>query len=283
MEENKVEVVQNNQTNIIQIKDQGSVEKAIGDLIIKNESLLPNNIMIERIKSSAGFYIINSESLLSLDRKGKMQMLFGVLKEAIVGLEAGTDYDILPFKNKPVVIRNKNGWYKIIDMIKPAEIIKFVSNVATTDDEINFDPVKEEVTHKLNGKRHQDYKNIIGSYAYIKFANGFEKTVYMTKEDLDTIKKVSPSGDTAFSPWVTMPLKMVETKTIKELAKKLVTLYSLKLNSVLAQAIKNDEQSIVNIDENGNIISDKQIYDGTPNIVKEAKSYDILWQDKCCM
>lgn len=58
---------------------------------------------------------------MKLDKNGKLQMLYGVLKEAMLGLEASNDYDIIPFKGKPVVVRSKNGWFKIIDLIKPSE------------------------------------------------------------------------------------------------------------------------------------------------------------------
>ena len=47
----------------------------------------------------------------------------------------GTDYDIVPFKGKPTIIRKKEGWFKIIDMIKPAEIVRFTSNVIVKGDD----------------------------------------------------------------------------------------------------------------------------------------------------
>ena len=156
---------------------------------MNNNSLLPSNVAIDRIKNSAGFYISNREDLMKLDRNGKLSMLYGVLKEAMVGCEAGTDYDIIPFKNKPTIIRKKEGWFKIIDMIKPAEIVRFTNNVVFKGDEFEYNPVTEDIKHipKITSDKYEDIEY---AYAYIRFANGFEKTVVMSKKDIDSIKKV---------------------------------------------------------------------------------------------
>lgn len=256
----KKEIVENEQNNMIALVDQNGVEKAMGMLIARNSSLLPDSVAIERIKNSAGFYVSNRKDLMTLNKEGKLQMLYGILKEAMVGCEAGTDFDIVPFKGKPVVIRKKDGWYKIIDMIKPAEIIRFTNNVVFKGDEYNFNPVTEELAHIMNTTSDK-YDDIVAAYAYIKFANGFEKTVFMSKKDIDAIRRVSPSANSSFSPWTTMPVKMVKTKVVKELAKELFTLYSGKLNYILANAVNSDEVSVSEIDNKGNIINDDKVYE----------------------
>lgn len=255
----KQDLIKKEEDNMVQLMDQTGIESAIDKIISKNNALLPSNIAIERIKNSAGFYVSNREDLMKLDKNAKLQMLYGIIKEAMVGCEAGTDFDIVPFKGKPVTIRKKEGWYKIIDMIKPAEIVRFTSNVIFKGDKYEFNPVTEELIHEklVDSDKYQD---IEGAYCYIEFKNGFRKTVFMTKKDIETIKKVSPSGNTSFSPWTTMPVKMVKTKCVKEMAKELFTLFSGKVNSVLAQAINNDENSVSSINKNGYIESEKIIY-----------------------
>lgn len=271
---NKTEIQNQENKNLVELVDQSGVETAIERLLVKNNSLLPDNVITDRIKNSAGFYISNRDDLMKLDGNGKLQMLYGVLKEAMVGCEAGVDYDIIPFKGKPTIIRNKNGWFKLIDMIKPAEIIRFTSNVIIEGDDYSFDPVTEQLTHKMNNTSDK-YEDIVGAYAYIKFANGFEKTIFMSKKDINAIKKVSPSGNTAFSPWTTMPMKMVKTKVTKELAKDLFTLFSGRVNSTLAKAIESDEVSVKNIDNQGHIIDDNTIYDVEATVVEETKGVNL--------
>lgn len=257
---NKQDIEKQEEQGLIALVDQSGVELAIDKLIGKNNSLLPNNIVIDRIKNSAGFYISNRDDLMALPPKEKLSMLYGVLKEAMVGCEAGIDYDIVPFKNKAVICRKKEGWFKVLDLIKPAEIVRFTSNVILKDDKYKFNPVTEELVHEMITTSDK-YEDIVASYAYIKFANGFEKTVFLTKKDLDAIKKVSPSASSSYSPWTTQTMKMVKTKTVKELAKELFTLFSGRVNSAIAKAVYIDEQAIKRVDEKGNIIEDGTVYE----------------------
>jgi len=256
----KNDLITKQEDKYVEIISQTGVENAIEKIIMNNNSLLPNNVAIDRIKNSAGFYISNREDLMKLDRNGKLSMLYGVLKEAMVGCEAGTDYDIIPFKNKPTIIRKKEGWFKIIDMIKPAEIVRFTNNVVFKGDDFEYNPVTEDIKHtpKVTSNKYEDIEY---AYAYIRFSNGFEKTVVMSKKDIDSIKKVSPSAGTSFSPWTSMPIKMVKTKIVKELAKELFTLFSGRVNSVLSQAINSDEQVVSKVDNKGYIINDATIYE----------------------
>lgn len=269
----KNKLVEQEENKYIEIIDQTGVESAIEKLVMKNNSLLPNNVVIDRIKASAGFYISNREDLMKLDRDGKMQMLYGVLKEAMVGCEAGADYDIVPFKGKPVFSRKKEGWFKIIDMIKPAEIIRFTNNVVFKGDEFEYNPVTEDLKHtpKITSDKYDDIEY---AYAYIRFSNGFEKTVVLSKKDIDSIKKVSPSANTSFSPWTTMPVKMVKTKVVKELAKELFTLFSGRVNAILSQAINSDEISVNKVDNKGYIVNDDTIYKEANYQEKEVKGLD---------
>lgn len=82
----KQELVKNEENQMISLIDQSGIEQAVGKIIEKNISLLPTNVATERIKNSAGFYIINREDLMKLDKNAKLNMLYGVLKEAMVRL-----------------------------------------------------------------------------------------------------------------------------------------------------------------------------------------------------
>lgn len=278
MNNTKQDLVKQEQDLYVSLIDQTGVESAVQKLVMKNDSLLPNNVVIERIKNSAGFYISNRDDLMKLDSKAKMQMLYGVLQEAMVGCEAGADYDIVPFKGKPVVCRKKNGWFKIIDLVKPAEIVRFTNNVVFKGDDFSFNPVTEEVHHtpKVASDKYDDIEY---TYAYIKFANGFEKTVVMSKKDLDSIKKMSPSASSSFSPWNTMPVKMVKTKVVKELAKELFVLFGGRINSVLSQAIENDEIVVDNINSKGYINTDKKIYTEGEVKIEEKPTQEVSLKD----
>lgn len=265
--------------NLIEIVDKSGVETAVEKILLQNISLLPNNIMTDRIKTSAGFYIVNRKDLMNMNGNQKLEMLYGILKESMLGGEAGIDYDIVPFKGKPTICRKNTGWFKIIDLIKPAEIVRFINNVVTTGDIFEFNPATEEMKHQLVGERWQDFDNIQGAYAYIKFANGFEKTVYLSREDLIKLKETSPSGKSEFSPWNSNSIRMVKAKIVKELAKELFLLFSGRINGTLARAIESDETSVKTIDEQGNIINDDSIYEETQEIVEVTETKSISLED----
>ena len=273
MEKKDLEVKENN--NLVEIVDKSGVEMAVGKLVEQNSSLLPATAMAERIKNSAGFYISNRKDLMELSKDAKLQMLYGVLKEAILGLEAGTDYDIIAYGGKPVMQRKDTGWYKIIDIIKPDEIVRINSNIIQKGDEYNFNPVTEELTHTIKGERTNKYEDIVGSYAYIEFKNGFKKTIFLSKSELDAIKNASPSSKSEFSPWQKFATKMVNTKTMKELAKRLFVIYGGKLTSSMINAVNSDEQVVDYVDKQGNLRNDDSIYDMTYEEKNETKKVSL--------
>lgn len=255
----KQELINVNENDIVIITNQQGVEMGMRKILERNISLLPKNVVVERIINSAGFYISNKAELLQLDNKGKLNMLYGILKEAILGNIAGEDFDIIVYGGKPVMSRTREGWYRIIELIKPADIIKFVVNVATTGDEISYNPATETVYHTMGGERGQEYKDILGAYCYIKFANGFEKSCYMSKEDLDFLKSKSPSATGSkpyLSPWNNNSIRMVKTKVAKELAKELYSLFKGKLNRQSQLVAMIDEKPIKGINYDGTITLD---------------------------
>lgn len=269
----KNELIAQNENSFAEFVYQNKTEVGLLKALQQNSAIMPKTLEMERIAAAAGFYIANykDDSLAKLDKQNKLALVYGMQKEAMVYLEAGTDYDIVVFKGKPVICRKKDGWFKLIDMIKPAEVARFVSNVATTGDTIRFNPVTEEVTHEMSGERHQTSKDIIAAYAYIKFANGFEKTVFWGKEDIQHARNLSPSKNSEYSPWNAHTIKMVETKVVKELAKKLFTLFGRKLSPVMYGAALVDDAPVQRITAAGAVVTEP---DGVPDYPPEPPVYN---------
>lgn len=71
-----------------------------------------------------------------------------------------------------------------------------------------------------------------------------------------------------------MPVKMVKTKVVKELAKELFTLFSGRVNAVLSEAINSDEISVNKIDNKGYIVNDDTIYKEASFQERKIKSLD---------
>lgn len=71
-------------------------------------------------------------------------------------------------------------------------------------------------TIDLNGERTGD--KTIGYFAYFKLTNGFEKTLYMPKEDVEAwAKRYSPSYSSSYSPWSKEFDKMAQKTVLRRL------------------------------------------------------------------
>ena len=258
---NKQDIEKQEEQGLIALVDQSGVETAIDKLIAKNNALLPDNAIINKIKNSAGLYIASKVELMNLPKDEKLKMLYNVLSEARVGCEAGVDYDIIPFKGKPVVIRNKRGWFKLVRLIVEAPIVGMRTGVVFKDDEFSYNNFTGEIHHVENINNQDKYSDIVGAWAYIELADGFKHSIFMNKAKIENIRKASPSGGSAYSPWTTFPSKMVETKIMKEMAKYLNTLFGGNLDYNTQKIIENDEKTIKSIDNKGNIVEDKTVYE----------------------
>ena len=146
---NKQDIEKQEEQGLIALVDQSGVELAMDKLMGKNNSLLPSNVAVERIKNSAGFYISNREDLMALPQKEKLSMLYGVLKEAMVGCEAGVDYDIVPFKNKYYVVKNSEDFVSYITELTEVDINGDLINVKFT----NVFGTNEEITKYMNNEK----------------------------------------------------------------------------------------------------------------------------------
>ena len=87
----------------------------------------------------------------------------------------------------------------------------------------------------LNGTKTSD--EIIGYFAHIELKNGFKKSIYSTRDKIDShAKKYSPSYNTDSSPW----RKEFDSMALKTLIKNVLTHYG-PLSIEMRQAIENDE------------------------------------------
>lgn len=100
----------------------------------------------------------------------------------------------------------------------------------------------------LSGERVSD--TIIGYFAYFKLVNGFEKTLYMSREDEAWGKRYSPSFSSEFSPWKKEFDKMAQ----KTVLRRLIGTYGV-MSSDMQMAISQDDKGktpVQEIKENAN-------------------------------
>lgn len=90
------------------------------------------------------------------------------------------------------------------------------------------------------GKRISD--KVVGYAAYIKFVNGFEKTLYMSKEDMTAhAKKYSQSFQKGFGPWKDNFDAMAQKTVLKQLISKYGIMSIDMQSSDMAMALASDQ------------------------------------------
>ena len=72
---NKQELIDKKNNNLVELTDKSGVEFGVEKVLKQNIALLPKNSVIDRIKTSAGFYISNRKDFMELSNEGKLQML----------------------------------------------------------------------------------------------------------------------------------------------------------------------------------------------------------------
>lgn len=119
---------------------------------------------------------------------------------------------VVPYKNIPTFMV---GWKGLVQLAQNTGKYKYINADAVYEGEqVIFDRLSGSV--RITGEATSD--KAIGYFAYIQLLNGFEKTVYMTKEQMEAYgKKYSRAYDKG--PWQTdfdaMARKTVLRKVLK--------------------------------------------------------------------
>lgn len=90
----------------------------------------------------------------------------------------------------------------------------------------------------LSGEKTSD--EVVGYFAYLETTNGFQKTVYWTKEEvIEHARKYSRSYNSEYSPWQTEPDAMA-IKTVLRTAISKWGIMSVELQNAVAQDLEAD-------------------------------------------
>lgn len=101
----------------------------------------------------------------------------------------------------------------------------------------------------LSGERSSD--TVVGYFAYFKLVNGFEKMLYMSREDVEEwAKRYSPSFSSNFSPWKNEFDKMAQ----KTVLRRLIGTYGIMSPDMQTAMVQDDKGKtpVQEIKENAN-------------------------------
>lgn len=119
---------------------------------------------------------------------------------------------IVPYKNTPTLTI---GWRGLVQLAQNTGKYKYINADAVYEGEsVTFDRLSGSI--QITGDPTSD--KAIGYFAYIKLLNGFEKTIYMTREQVEAYgKKYSPSYNKG--PWQTDFDAMAKKTVLKKVLK----------------------------------------------------------------
>ncbi len=186
----------------------------------------------------------------SLQTCDPIKVVAECVKAAALGLpivkSLGFAY-VVPYKNVPTFIIGYKG---LIQLAQRTGQYKTINADVVYEGELKgFDKLSGSVD--LSCERTSD--KVIGYFAYFKTVYGFEKILYMSKEDvLAWAKKYSKSFSSSYSPWQTEFDKMA----LKTVLSRLLRTYGI-MTTELQEAYRCDtfeEQARKEIETNANTI-----------------------------
>lgn len=140
---------------------------------------------------------------------------------------------IVPFKNKATLIIGYRG---LIEMAMRTNVYRHI-NAIDVDDGMQVDEDVVKGVHEV--KRIAPGKKVVGYLAYLKMTNGYERSLYMSREEVERhAKKYSKSYGKPDSPWTTEFDKMARKTVLKQLLK------FGTLDPVAARYLDSDEEVV---------------------------------------
>lgn len=201
------------------------------------------------LKENAGAFMSSMVDLYSSDtflqncdpEKVALECIKAAALKLPISKALGFAY-VVPIKNVPTFLIGYKG---LIQLAQRTGQYKTINADAVYEGELlSSDKLSGSID--LTGERESD--TVIGYFAYFKLLNGFEKILYMTKEEIEAWgKKYSPSFNSSYSPWKTEFDKMA----IKTVLRRLISAYgvmSLEMQSVIANDENEDNSAKVKRD-----------------------------------
>lgn len=215
------------------------------------------------LKENSGAFISSLIDLYNSDaylqKCNAQEVMMEALKAATLNLpinkSLGYSY-IVPYKNKPTFTIGYKGLIQLA--MRSGQYKNLNAGIIYEGMELEEDYLSG--TFAIVGKKQSE--KVLGYFAYFKLTNGFEKALYLSKEDIEVHgKKYSPAFSSSYSPWKTEFDTMGQKTVIRQLLGKYGVL-SIEMQNV----IKEEEDLVITNEVNNN--SNKQILGFQPEVIE---------------
>lgn len=202
-----------------------------------------------------------SSLLQAIGANEKLQECNGItiIQSALVAASLNLPIDpnlgfayIIPYKDKKkgMVAQFQMGYKGFIQLALRSKTIKNLNTIEIREGElVNRDMLTGEIEFAwIDDESMRIKKPVIGYAAFVRTHDGFEKTIYASRESVEAhAKKYSQSYRKGWGPWV----DDFNSMALKTMVKRLLTTWAqLSVSSELANAAKHDQAVI---DEEGNL------------------------------
>ena len=188
------------------------------------------------LKENAGAFMSSMLDLYSgdsyLQKCDPMAVARECLKAASLNLpivkSLGFAY-VVPYKNEPTFIVGYKG---LIQLAQRTGQYKTINSGVVYDGElVGHNKLSGELN--LSGERISD--DVVGYFGYIKLISGFEKTLYMTKQEVDAWRDKYSKAKSDYSPWA----KEYDKMAAKTCLRRLISTYGA-MSVQMQQALQSD-------------------------------------------
>lgn len=203
------------------------------------------------LKENAGPFISSLIDLYNSDdylKKCDPQVvMMEALKAATLNLPINKNLGyayIVPYKNKPTFTIGYKGLIQLA--MRSGQYVNLNTGMIYEGMELEQDYLAG--TFKITGHPLSD--KVVGYFAYFKLINGFEKALYLSKEEVEAHgKKYSPTYSSKYSPWKTELDLMGQKTVIRQLLSRYGIL-STEMQTAINQDVDNEVQESINLEAN---------------------------------
>ncbi|MQS88257.1 recombinase RecT [Companilactobacillus mishanensis] len=224
--------------------------------------------------------IVNSNQ--SLEKVDQMTVIQSAMVAASLDLPINQDLGymwLVPYKGRA---QPQMGYKGYIQLAQRSGQYKHLNAIAVYEDEFNgYNPLTEEIDYTPHFRDRADSEKPIGYVGYFKLTNGFEKTVYWTRKQIDdhrqTFSKMSGKANPT-GVWATnfdaMALKTVLRNLISKWGPMTVDMQKAYENDEKEPAVDNSIKD-VEAEEQAPATDITQLFDGkaeevTPDVTEQA-------------
>jgi recombination protein RecT len=214
MQEEKKEIAKNNGKMTI-----NSYIESIKPSIL---AVLPKHLEPERVLK---VFLTEMRKNPALKQCTPESLCNALMQSAQDGLEFGTNRCyLIPYKNKrqgTVEATYMRSYLGIVDLARRSGCLKKLgAGVVYENDHFEIKRGFEEVLTHIPCMTSEERGQLLGAYSYAELADGQRVSEYMTKKELDSIKKRSKAVQSGLpSPWSTDEAEMQKKTVIKRMLK----------------------------------------------------------------